>query len=197
MTDKICTYCGSPFRVPPSRDKTAKYCSQSCRSIVVHTQHGLSEKVPEYFVWEAMRQRCMNPNHPKYWRYGGRGISIDARWDDFVLFFADVGSKPTPAHQLERIDNDKGYGPDNCKWATRTEQQRNTRRSIWITHNGLTLTLPEWADRLGLSKNLLGSRYVRGMPPEMVLFQGYLPSGTFAQWKVVNKVQRWQWKGQQ
>lgn len=89
-----------------------------------HAQHG---KVSlEYRVWSAMIQRCSNPNDKKYRHYGGRGIQVCERWHDFRNFIADMGTK-TPGLTLERKNNDKGYEPGNCVWATYKEQANNCR----------------------------------------------------------------------
>jgi len=91
--------------------------------------------------------------------YAGRGITVCDRWrDSFVAFYEDMGPKPSPAHSLDRIDNDKGYEPGNCRWATRTEQMRNTRANRWITFAGETLTLADWSERLGIHKETLTRR---------------------------------------
>lgn len=74
-----------------------------------------------------MRQRCNNPNHPGYQDYGGRGITVDPRWDSFAQFLEDVGPRPTSMHSLDRNDNMKGYSPENCYWVTRDAQMRNRR----------------------------------------------------------------------
>jgi hypothetical protein len=87
-------------------------------------------KVPEYTVWRAMVQRCTNKNSRAYKNYGARGIAVCEEWTEFASFYADMGSRPTAKHSLERKDNGKGYTPDNCVWATRVEQGRNRRTSV-------------------------------------------------------------------
>ena len=89
--------------------------------------HGLTG-TPEHRVWIDMRTRCRNPNCASYPNYGGRGITICERWDDFALFLEDMGERPGPGYSIERRDNDSHYGPDNCYWATRLEQSRNRRK---------------------------------------------------------------------
>jgi hypothetical protein len=91
--------------------------------------HGMSRRgISEYSAWLSMKQRCSNPNYRNYKFWGGRGIAVCERWkDSFENFFSDMGKKPTPQHSLDRIDNDKGYGPDNCRWVTRSVQNSNRR----------------------------------------------------------------------
>lgn len=81
---------------------------------------------PLYATWKSMRQRCNDPNSSSYPRYGGRGIQVCSRWDDFQTFLADMGERPE-GKTLDRIDNDGGYEPSNCRWATRSQQEKNKR----------------------------------------------------------------------
>lgn len=87
--------------------------------------HGLS-KSPEYRSWYSMKERCLNKKHPWYKYYGGRGITICKRWMSFENFIADMGSRP-PGHTLDRIDCNKSYYPENCRWATVAQQNSNRR----------------------------------------------------------------------
>jgi len=84
-------------------------------------------RAPEYEAWRQMRYRCQDPNHAAYGNYGGRGITVCAQWSSYETFLLDMGRRPTADHSLDRIDNDRGYEPGNCRWATRSQQQRNKR----------------------------------------------------------------------
>lgn len=90
---------------------------------------GLRPATPEYRVWDAMKNRCRNPNSKHFKNYGGRGIRVCRRWlGSYPAFLADMGRKPSLLHSLDRINNDGNYTPKNCRWATRHQQNSNTRR---------------------------------------------------------------------
>lgn len=111
-------------------------------------------------VWSAMKARCFNKNHPNYDRYGGRGIKVCKQWLDFENFISDMGPVPE-GMELERKDNNKGYSPDNCIWATRHAQMRNTQRNIQLNFQGRTQTAIEWASELGINRSTLYARLNR------------------------------------
>lgn len=136
--------CLAAKKVPPLRTKQAPVRS-----------------FPEYSVWQAMRTRCSNPNVNNYHNYGARGIKVCERWDSFANFLADMGPRPTPKHSIERRDSDGDYCPENCEWVTSKVQNNNTRKNRYITFNGETLTLAQWADRLSMNPATLYYRIAK------------------------------------
>lgn len=126
---------------------------------------------PEQGVYYAMIRRCTKTDDPRYPRYGGRGIEVCDRWlgpDGFNHFLADLGPKPH-RHSLERVDNDGPYSPENCRWASYTDQARNTRRNRHLTSNGETLCVSAWGEKLGIPPYLISMRLARGWPVERAL----------------------------
>lgn len=121
-------------------------------------KHGLSY-APEYRAWQMIRLRCLDPKHAAYPNYGGRGIGICDRWlSSPQAFISDMGPRPSPKHEIDRIDNGRGYEPGNCRWATRTENCRNRRSNRMLEFRGETLSLAEWCDRLGLPRDTVRKR---------------------------------------
>ena len=121
-----------------------------------------------YNVWIMMNQRCNNIKYTQYKDYGGRGITVCERWKRFKNFLADMGEQPIGL-ELDRKDNDKGYSKSNCRWVTHKVNCNNRRNSIRISFNGESLTIKEWADKLGILGNAIWSRHKRGLPVEQVL----------------------------
>ena len=115
-----------------------------------------------------MRQRCENPNRKDFCNYGARGITVCARWLQFTNFLSDMGERPA-GMTLERSDGAKGYSPENCTWATPTQQARNKRTNVLVTHGGHTATVAEWAERTGLERKTLEYRIRAGWPAERAL----------------------------
>jgi len=109
-----------------------------------------------------MRDRCYNPRDKRYDRYGARGIEVCDQWrHSFLTFYSDMGNKPSLDHQLDRINNDVNYEPENCKWATRIEQCNNRRSNTYYTYNGQTMTLSQWARHVGINHDKLRQRVRR------------------------------------
>lgn len=145
----------------------------------VELRHGLTKScgclqrphgmfgTPEYKAWTSMKGRCENPRARQYKNYGARGISVAERWRvSFATFLADMGRRPTSKHSIDRINNDGNYEPGNCRWATKTQQARNTRVSRVLSAGGTSATIPEWAERTGIGASAIRERLRRGWSPE-------------------------------
>jgi hypothetical protein len=111
-----------------------------------------------------MIQRCTNKNHPRYSEWGGRGVTIDPVWMDFITFRDDMGPRPE-GMTLDRKDNASGYGPSNCRWATPTEQQQNTKRVRLIEIDGVARSITGWCKVRGIVPSTAFKRIERGMSP--------------------------------
>lgn len=130
----------------------------------------------EYAIWTGIKDRCNNPRNEAYPRYGGAGIKMHPLWeDDFNLFMAHMGPKPTPKHTVDRIKNDKGYEPGNVRWATQKEQQRNRTNNKLLTIDGVTLTQAEWAEKSGVSVETLYRRLRNGKTPAEAISEAVRP----------------------
>lgn len=134
-----------------------------------HGQSKRKQRSPEYRNWLNMRNRCNNPKCPSYKDYGGRGITVDPRWDSFEAFLEDMGPRPQSNSSIERIDNSKGYSPENCCWKSPAEQTRNRRICIYVVYQGERMTLKEAARLAGVPYPTAYWRYKRRQPLEKVL----------------------------
>lgn len=121
-----------------------------------------------YYAWVDMRARCNNSKHKSFHRYGGRGISFCSRWNSFESFYQDMGIPPDGL-SLDRKNNDLDYSPNNCRWANRIEQASNRGTCIFITFNGETKNLSEWAREFGISFACLKYRIKCNWPIEKAL----------------------------
>jgi hypothetical protein len=149
--------CGNTTITPATRLKrgTTKSCGcyakeihgAKCKSRATHNRsHSRLHR-----IWSGMKNRCSNPNDPGFKYYGERGVKVCERWkDSFANFAADMGEPPTEKHSIERIDNEKDYCPENCKWATVSEQNNNRRNTRFVTFNDQTKPLADWCRELGL-----------------------------------------------
>lgn len=122
-----------------------------------------------YGSWYAMKQRCTNPKNANYSNYGGRGITFSDKWSSFRGFKEDMQEGYMNGLTIERIDNLAGYSKQNCRWATRKEQNNNKRSNIVLSFEGKTLPLAVWAEELGMSFDVLRARWYRGFPTEKIL----------------------------
>jgi hypothetical protein len=123
----------------------------------LHAKHGMRGS-PEYVVWRNMWSRCANPKHKSFSYYGGRGITVCPKWRDFMVFLNSMGERPFPGASIDRIDNELGYSPTNCRWVSAKEQARNRRGNRVLAWNGISLTFAEWAERSGISSETLRRR---------------------------------------
>lgn len=130
-------------------------------------------KTKTYYSWKSMRTRCLDDRHVAWAAYGGRGISVCARWvNDYDAFFEDMGECPE-GMTIERIDNNGNYEPGNCRWATRAEQAVNRSSNHELTYNGKTQTVTEWGAEIGVKPQTLFGRIKYGMPIEEILSPDY------------------------
>lgn len=135
-----------------------------------HGDCRVGDRAPEYGVWRAMNDRCHLPSSEKYPLYGARGIVVCQEWrSDYLAFLSHIGRRPSPAHSIERIDNNKGYEPGNVRWATRKEQARNTRSNHFLEAFGRRATIVQWAEETGKPSRLISKRISLGWTPERAL----------------------------
>lgn len=146
-------------------DITSCKCKRNARFF----RHGMY-KSPEYRAWSSMISRCKNPGNASFADYGGRGIAVCDEWaGDFTKFFEDMGPRPSPKHQIDRIDNDGSYEVNNCRWATPSENSRNRRNTIFVECDGEVKTLAEWSYFTGIGYQTLRKRLNAGWDAKRAL----------------------------
>lgn len=151
------------------RNGATRSCGCLNRELVAkrETQHGQTG-TSTYRTWDAMLQRCTNPKHRKWPDYGGRGIQVCESWKKYEDFFSDMGARPD-GMTIDRIDNDGDYTPENCRWATPTEQMNNRRNNRVFVINGERLTLSQACRKFQINKSTARNRLSRGMDIEAAM----------------------------
>jgi hypothetical protein len=169
--------CGTTANIeqPSLTSGNSRSCGCLERELTIQRnyKHGCAKRkavIPEYDIWCGIIKRTENPNAVSYPNYGGRGIKMSPQWrNSFEQFYADMGKRPTPEHELERRNNNGPYAKDNCRWATHTEQAHNKRNNRWITFNGETLCWSDWGRRLGTSAGTIQGRIKLGWSVEQAV----------------------------
>lgn len=160
-----CPHCQKVILQTPARILTRR----SCGCIHSGFKHGAAARgleLKEYGVHRAMLQRCYNPNANGYEDYGGRGITVCERWrESFENFFADMGARPSDKHSLDRVDNSRGYEPDNCRWTTRHTQSRNHRRNVYVEIGNIRDCVMDWLTMLDLPRRTYFRYVSQGLSP--------------------------------
>lgn len=146
----------------------AKSCGCSTNELISAAGYKYG-RPPGYNSWAMMKQRCENPRASGFKNYGGRGISICARWRSFENFIIDMGPRPSPDHSIERTDGNANYGPSNCYWASTKEQGQNKRTVTRVSAFGKTQSIQAWASEFGISQKALAHRILIGIPPEIAI----------------------------
>jgi len=164
--------CGSECVVLSSNLKSSHTTSCGCYqrefTALRSTTHGM-KSYSEYNIWQGMIQRCNNIKNPDYLRYGGRSVAVCSEWSSFEQFYKDMGPRPSKDHTLDRKDNNGNYCNENCRWATRKEQNNNRRSSKMLTYKGENRTLAQWAELQGIAYATLYRRLLTGWSVEDAL----------------------------
>lgn len=153
--------CGHSKSIREMLLVTGKTTSCGCLAREMTSQrsksHGLTNS-PEWLAWRGMHNRCRSNVPEKVRYYAAKGISVCERWASFDLFLADMGPMPADRRTIDRIDNQFGYEPTNCRWATTTQQNRNKSNNVNLTYDGRTMVVAQWAAEIGMSQSGLRDR---------------------------------------
>lgn len=164
--------CGKTTVVPTAKLKSGwtKSCGCLHNEAFVYRKHG-DCKSTEYRIWYKMIERCHNIADKQYSQWGGRGIKVCDKWkNSYEAFLGDMGRRPTDKRGVDRIDNNGDYSPENCRWATYKEQANNRRNNVFIEHDGLRLTIAQWAEKLGIEVATVWYRHKTGKPIEDIFY---------------------------
>ncbi len=150
-------------------------CYKAEKASQFHKTHGHASGYTctgEYSVWKNMLDRCRNPKRRAYQWYGAKGIAVCERWLSFESFFADMGSRPSEDHSIDRYPDKAGnYEPGNCRWATQKQQTRNTSRNKIVTFRGQAMSVAEWSELTGMPYDTLCRRLLRWGDVERAFMQ--------------------------
>lgn len=164
--------CGKDHVVRSDHLNTEKTKSCGCKKFEMmvksKTGHKLSNN-SAYSNWMHMMSRCYNPKNDRYADYGGRGIKVCERWHSVENFISDMGERPSRVHSVDRKDVNGDYCPENCRWATFSEQNMNTRRNVLLTLGDETMPLTAWAHKLGIKPATITARLKYGWSHERAL----------------------------
>ena len=169
--------CGNKTVVSAASLRKTRSCGCLGRELIANRNysHGRSDQ-KLYKVWAAIKQRCTNPKNSRFSDYGGRGINLCHEWLDFEPFFRwAIENGYKNGLEVDRIDNDGGYSPDNCRIVERKQNQRNKRDNHFIEFANKRLTISDWAERVGTSPKTIWKRLYRGWSVPSALF---LPNGS-------------------
>ncbi|CZY44048.1 hypothetical protein ACLB5K_004550 [Enterobacter hormaechei] len=160
--------CGTEKVIRSNALRSGRTQSCGCMSGAKHGHRRTKETSPSYISWLSMQRRCNNPGDAYYADYGGRGITVCARWGNFEAFLKDMGERPT-GHTLDRIDVDKGYSPNNCRWATPKDQARNRRNNHMLDTPAGRMCITKAAETYGVKVKTIAHRLSRGWSVEKAL----------------------------
>ena len=163
--------CGNFKEILDQSLRSGRTTSCGCAYSVARSHgHTVGGQSKTYMAWRDMIQRCDNPNHKSYPHYGGRGVTYTPGWATFDRFLSDMGEAP-PGLSLDRVNVEDGYHKSNCVWADWFQQAKNKRScgASLIEYGGESLTVGQWALRLGISEHTIRGRRKKGWPTEMVL----------------------------
>jgi hypothetical protein len=187
--------CGNVGVVPSDvlRDGRSRSCGclnkELARQRIKHGHDRRGQRSLEYKVWVGIRSRCNNKAHGLYSYYGGRGIKVCSRWNGkngFANFLKDMGPRPSARYSIERKDNNKGYSPSNCCWATHHDQMRNTRHTVMVLFGGRRMCLTDAAIEAGLPYKVVHGRIKRrGWTVERALTTPHKTDLRLAKWRLL------------